>query len=340
MSDITNTQVAGQEPLLTVQGLERLYRIESPRLFTPPSYLHAVDGVDLSIYPGETLGLVGESGCGKTTTGRIIAGIEEPTAGSVAYRGQDLYHLSPDERRQIRTQIQMIFQDSYASLNPRKRVYDILAAPMLHHGITDRAHVSARISELLEMVGLPENARRRYPNEFSGGQRQRIAIARALSLNPSLIICDEPVSALDMSIQAQILNLLRDLQRDLGVSYLFIAHGLGAVHYISHRIAVMYLGRIVEIGPGTEVFRHPQHPYTKALLQAVPIADPTRLQDAAQVMTGEVPSAIDLPQGCRFAARCPYATDRCRSEEPLLREIPGRDGHYAACHLNAAEEVR
>jgi len=338
---------AAEQPLLSVRGLRKLYKEESPKLFTPARYVHAVDGVDFDIMPEETLGLVGESGCGKSTTGRLIAGIEEPTEGTVLYRGKDLFQMKPEERKSIRTQIQMIFQDSYASLNPRKRIYDILSAPMLYHGITDREHVSGRVDELLEMVGLPENAKRRYPNEFSGGQRQRIAIAKALSLNPSLIICDEPVSALDMSIQAQILNLMKDLQDDLGVSYLFIAHGLGAVHYISHRIAVMYLGKIVETGPGHEVFTHPAHPYTKALISAVPVADPEKPNDPDAIPSGEVPSAVDLPKGCRFASRCPYAQDKCRQSEPVLKEIPsgtagpeGRDGtsgHMAACYYAAGE---
>lgn len=363
---------AVEQPLLSVRGLRKLYKEESPKLFTPARHVHAVDGIDFDILPGETLGLVGESGCGKSTTGRLIAGIEEPTGGTVLYRGKDLYHMKQDEKKKIRTQIQMIFQDSYASLNPRKRIYDILSAPMLFHGISDRDHVVGRVDELLEMVGLPENAKRRYPNEFSGGQRQRIAIAKALSLNPSLIICDEPVSALDMSIQAQILNLMKDLQDDLGVSYLFIAHGLGAVHYISHRIAVMYLGKIVEAGPGREVFSHPAHPYTKALISAVPVADPSKPNDPDAVPSGEVPSAVDLPRGCRFASRCPFAQEKCRQSEPVLKEIsshpvqklvqgkdlqqndgsvPGRDssqsggsgtgdrisGHMAACFYAAGE---
>lgn len=333
-----------QQPLLSVRGLRRLYKEESPKLFARPGYVHAVDGIDFDIWPGETFGLVGESGCGKSTTGRLIAGIEEPTEGTVFYRGKDLYRMSKEEKKSIRTQIQMIFQDSYASLNPRKRIYDILSEPMLYHRIADREHVAARIDELLEMVGLPENAKRRYPNEFSGGQRQRIAIAKALSLNPSLIICDEPVSALDMSIQAQILNLMKDLQDELGVSYLFIAHGLGAVHYISHRISVMYLGKIVETGPGREVFSHPAHPYTKALISAVPIADPSKPNDPNAIPSGEVPSAVNLPQGCRFASRCPFAEDKCRQTEPELKLIAsaGQDGkglteHLAACFYAAGE---
>ncbi|MEE1114675.1 MAG: ABC transporter ATP-binding protein, partial [Eubacterium sp.] len=275
----------------------------------------------------------GESGCGKSTVGRLLVGIEKPTSGEILYRGQDLVHMSGKNIGAIRTELQMIFQDSYSSLNPRKRVYDILSEPMLYHKLADRSTVDARVDELLEEVGLPKNAKRRYPHEFSGGQRQRISIARALSLNPSLIVCDEPVSALDMSIQAQILNLLKDLQDRLGVTYLFIAHGLGAVHYVSQRIAVMYLGQIVEMGESDEVFRHPVHPYSRALISAVPVADPSRHVLDHVLAEGEVPSPIDLPEGCRFAGRCPYATDRCRREQPLPVNVAAakEPEHLVAC---------
>ena len=331
-----------KEVILSVRGLKKYFPVKNPSLIPRKrKYLHAVDGVDFDIRRGETLGLVGESGCGKSTVGRMLVGIAQPTAGSVVYQGRDLVRMKWGEIGSIRTQLQMIFQDSYASLNPRKRVYDILADPMRYHGLVTRETAGKRVNELLSMVGLPQNAARRYPHEFSGGQRQRICIAKALSLNPSLIVCDEPVSALDMSIQAQILNLLRELQDDLGVTYLFIAHGLGAVHYVSQRIAVMYLGKIVEIGDGEEVFRHPVHPYASMLIEAVPIADPVRRQTEDQILQGEVPSAIDLPAGCRFAGRCPYATERCRREEPVLRNVasPGQPEHLAACFVKAGEEM-
>ena len=310
-----------KEVILSVRGLKKYFPVKSPSLIPGrKKYLHAVDGVDFDIRRGETLGLVGESGCGKSTVGRMLVGIEQPTAGTVVYQGRDLVRMKQGEISSIRTQLQMIFQDSYASLNPRKRVYDILADPMRYHGLVTRETAGKRVNELLSMVGLPQNAARRYPHEFSGGQRQRICIAKALSLNPSLIVCDEPVSALDMSIQAQILNLLKELQENLGVTYLFIAHGLG---------------------DGEEVFRHPVHPYASMLIEAVPIADPVRRQTEDQILQGEVPSAIDLPAGCRFAGRCPYATERCRREEPVLRNVasPGQPEHLAACFVKAGEEM-
>ena len=319
-----------RELLLSVRGLKKSYSVSDGGLLGRKKELHAVDGIDLDLYRGETLGLVGESGCGKTTVGRQIVGIEKPDAGQILYRGRDLTRMSPEELRSIRTQLQMVFQDPYSSLNPRKRVYDILTEPMLAHRLTDRNGARIRAKELLELVGMPENSLRRYPHEFSGGQRQRITIARALSLNPSLIVCDEPVSALDMSIQAQILNLLRQLQKELGVAYLFIAHGLGAVHYVSHRIAVMYLGKIVETGSAEQVFRHPAHPYTRALIASVPLADPRRRERTVPLPEGEIPSAVDLPAGCRFASRCPFAEERCRRDEPVLAPV-GESEHLAAC---------
>ena len=247
--------------IVRAEGLVKEYPLRSSSLLpSRRKAVHAASDVSFSLYKGETLGLVGESGCGKSTVGRMLVGIETPTAGKVFYQGQDLSLLRGRELARIRTQLQMVFQDPYSSLNPRKRVYDILSEPMLYHGIVSRDGAAARVNELLDMVGLPRNAKQRYPHEFSGGQRQRITIARALSLRPSVIVCDEPVSALDMSIQAQILNLLRSLQKDLGITYLFIAHGLGAVHYVSDRTAVMYLGRIVEIGSAADIFHHPEHP--------------------------------------------------------------------------------
>lgn len=316
--------------ILSVENLTKTYPVADSRLFSRShDVVHAVDHVTFDIREGETLGLVGESGCGKSTTGRLIVGIERPDSGKILYNGHDLTAMSGDDLRRLRTELQMIFQDSYQSLNPRKRIYDIIADPMLYHGIADKTNVHAKVDDLLAMVGLPKDAAERYPHEFSGGQRQRISIARALSLNPKLIVCDEPVSALDVSIQAQILNLLRELQKKIGVSYLFIAHGLGAVHYVSDRIAVMYLGQIVEIGPGREVFHHPLHPYAKALIAAVPVADPDRRQDDSKIVEGEVGDAVHVPAGCRFAPRCPYATEQCRSERPPLADFGG--GHRAAC---------
>ena len=256
----------------------------------------------------------------------MLVGIETPTAGKVFYQGQDLSLLRGRELARIRTQLQMVFQD-----------YDILSEPMLYHGIVSRDGAAARVNELLDMVGLPRNAKQRYPHEFSGGQRQRITIARALSLRPSVIVCDEPVSALDMSIQAQILNLLRSLQKDLGITYLFIAHGLGAVHYVSDRTAVMYLGRIVEIGSAADIFHHPEHPYSRMLLSAVPSADPLKRGREMITPRGEVPSAIDLPAGCRFHDRCPYAKDICRKQEPLLN-ADERAEHRCACWKVLAEQ--
>lgn len=316
--------------ILSVENLTKTYPVADSRLFSRShDVVHAVDHVTFDIREGETLGLVGESGCGKSTTGRLIVGIERPDSGKILYNGHDLTAMSGDDLRRLRTELQMIFQDSYQSLNPRKRVLDILADPMVFHGIVSRADAPRRVGELLQLVGLPADAADRYPHEFSGGQRQRISIARALSLNPRLIVCDEPVSALDVSIQAQILNLMKDLQDRLGVAYLFIAHGLGAVHYISDRIAVMYLGEIVELGEGQEVFRHPLHPYAQALIGAVPAADPDRRPDDASILKGEAGDAVHVGGGCRFAARCPFAADQCLREHPALTDFG--NGHLAAC---------
>lgn len=325
-----------EQPIVSIQHLKTYFDV-TRGMFAKKQIVKAVDDVSFDVYPGETFGLVGESGCGKSTVGRMLVGIETPTAGKVFYQGQDLSLLRGRELARIRTQLQMVFQDPYSSLNPRKRVYDILSEPMLYHGIVSRDGAAARVNELLDMVGLPRNAKQRYPHEFSGGQRQRITIARALSLRPSVIVCDEPVSALDMSIQAQILNLLRSLQKDLGITYLFIAHGLGAVHYVSDRTAVMYLGRIVEIGSAADIFHHPEHPYSRMLLSAVPSADPLKRGREMITPRGEVPSAIDLPAGCRFHDRCPYAKDICRKQEPLLN-ADERAEHRCACWKVLAEQ--
>jgi oligopeptide transport system ATP-binding protein len=292
--------------------------------------LQAVDGVSLSVQEGETLGLVGESGCGKSTLARCIVRLHEPTAGTIRFDGQDITRLSARHLRALRRDLVMVFQDPQASLNPRKRVDEIVGMPLRIHGMASGAALRTRVGELLELVGLSPSHAQRYPHEFSGGQRQRIGLARALATNPRLVVCDEPVSALDVSIQAQILNLLRDLQRELRLTLVFIAHDLGVVRHVSDRVAVMYLGRIVEIAPVDELYAHPVHPYSEALLSAVPVPDPDVL-DSGIVLEGDVPSPIDPPAGCRFHPRCRYATDVCRVEDPPLTADDGKP-HPAACH--------
>ncbi len=293
--------------------------------------VHAVDGVSLEVHRGETLGIVGESGCGKSTLGRLLVRLHDPTSGTVRFRGDDITKLSRRELRPYRREMQMIFQDPYASLNPRKRVGQIVSDPFQIHRAGSREETRRRVQELLEVVGLSPHHVNRYPHEFSGGQRQRIGVARALALSPQLIVADEPVSALDVSIQAQVINLLDDLQDDFQLTYVFIAHDLGVVHHVSDRIAVMYLGVVVEIGPSDPLFLHPIHPYTEALLSAIP---PIEADDEARreriVLRGEVPSPIDPPSGCRFHPRCRYATEICSVEEPVLADHGG--GRFAACH--------
>ena len=293
----------------------------------------AVDGVSLSIRQGETLGLVGESGCGKTTTGRCVLLLERPTSGEIVFEGIELTSLSPDALRKTRRRMQVIFQDPYSSLNPRMTIGQILAEPLKVHGIVrDPAAREARVRELCEQVGLLPQHAKRYPHQLSGGQRQRVGVARALAMEPSLIVCDEPVSALDVSIQAQIVNLLEDLQQRLGLTYLFIAHDLSVVRHISDRVVVMYLGKVAEVADRVSLYEDPVHPYTRALLSAVPIPDP-RLEARRErtVLGGEVPSPLAPPSGCVFHTRCPLAVARCSAEIPALREI--RPGHWGACHL-------
>ena len=318
-------------PLLRVENLKKYYPIKGGVITHTIGYTKAVDDVSFSIYEGETLGLVGESGCGKSTIGRQMVGLETPTAGTITYKGMDLAKMKKSEMQKHRTDLQMIFQDPYSSLNPRKHIYEILAQPMLYHGISTKESIEKDILKTLDMVGLPKHILGRYPHEFSGGQRQRIGIAKALSLNPKFIVCDEPVSALDVSIQAQILNLLKSLQKELNLTLLFVGHGLGAVNYVSDRIAVMYLGKIVELGEAKEIFRHPVHPYTQALLNAVPVPEVTERKEERKILQGEIGNSSNPPSGCRFHPRCPYATESCKNCEPMMQETQAGSGHFVAC---------
>jgi len=321
---------ADATPLLSVSGLVKYFPVKRGLLQRTVGQVHAVDGVSFDIAPGETLGLVGESGCGKSTAGKAILKLIEPTGGEIRVNGERIDQLSRSEMRPYRRELQVVFQDPYSSLNPRLRIRDIIAEPLRNYGVAHGRALDERVETLADKVGLRPEALHRYPHEFSGGQRQRIGIARALALNPGLIICDEPVSALDVSVQAQVINLLGDLQKEFGLSYLFIAHDIAVVEHISHRVAVMYLGKIVEIGDRADLFLRPQHPYTEALLSAVPEPDPG-LEKKRIILRDDVPSPINPPSGCRFHTRCPYAFDRCSVEEPELQEISA--AHYVACHL-------
>ena len=312
------------EYLLEVKGLKKYFKVGK-------GTLKAVDDVSFYIRPGETLGVVGESGCGKTTCGRTVLGLYDRTDGEVLYRGKDVHKLKGEERKQFTKHAQIIFQDPYASLNPRMSVFDIIAEPLLvHHLYQDKADLEKKVLDLLHRVGLDDYHANRYPHEFSGGQRQRIGIARALAVEPSLIIADEPVSALDVSIQAQVLNLLNELKHDLDLTYIFVAHDLSVVEYISDRVGVMYLGNFVEVGEKEKIYSNPMHPYTQALLSAVPVPDPTAKRERI-LLEGSIPSAHKPPTGCKFHTRCPKCMECCKTQAPERYEVD--DGHYVYCHL-------
>ena len=316
--------------LLRVTDLKKSFQISSSRPGGPKQLLRAVDGISFEIQTGETLGLVGESGCGKSTTGKLLLRLLEADSGSIEFRGQPLLTLPKKQVTELRREMQMIFQDPFSSLNPRMRVGEIIGEPLLIHNLAKKVAVRDRVVQLMQTVGLTPDHYNRYAHEFSGGQRQRIGIARTLAVQPSLIIADEPISALDLSIQAQIINLLQDIQQEFSLTYLFISHDLGVIEHVCDRVAVMYLGRIVELASARELYRSPLHPYTEALLNAVPVPDPNRIQKT-QLLAGETPSPINPPQGCHFHPRCPYAGDICHSTYPVLETLPS--GRQVACHF-------
>ena len=322
--------------VLRVEGLKKLFPVRRGILRRVAGYVKAVDGVSFSVDAGETLCLVGESGCGKSTVGKTILRLMEPSAGQIWLGGTEVTRLREGEMRAHRREAQMVFQDPYSSLNPRMRAGQIIAEPLENYGLAEGVEMEMKIASLLDKVGLRVDAMQRYPFEFSGGQRQRLGIARALALNPKLIIADEPVSALDVSVQAQVLNLLMDLQDEFGLAYLFVSHDLGVVEHVAHRIAVMYLGRIVELSTKERIFSRPLHPYTEALMAAAPVADP-RARRERLVIEGDVPSPMNPPPGCHFHTRCPYAMARCKTEDPPLQEVA--TGHVVACHLRTRESL-
>ena len=328
------SQTEKPEVLLSVRNLVKRFPIKGGILGREVASVKAVSDVSFDIMRGETLGLVGESGCGKSTLGRCILRLIEPTSGQILFKGQDITQLNSGEMRKLRRNMQIVFQDPYASLNPRMTIEEILGEPLIIHGLaSNREERLKKIYELLDLVGLRREAVARYPHEFSGGQRQRICIARALAVKPEFLVCDEPVSALDVSIQAQIVNLMQDLQKELKLTYLFIAHDLKVVEHISNRVAVMYLGKIAEMASGEDLYSHPQHPYTKALLSSIPIPDPTYKRDRV-ILQGDVPSPINPPSGCYFHPRCPIAQEVCKGEFPVLKDVQGRqEAHQASCYF-------
>ena len=331
MTATVTRPVASAAPILEVSALSKHFAVRKRVLARKKALVYAVDGVSFSIGAGETLGLVGESGCGKSTLGRTVLRLTEPTSGTIRLLGQDITTIDKEELRQLRRHMQIIFQDPFSSLNPRLAAGDIVGEPISIHRVSSAAETQDRVAALFERVGLRPEQMDDFPSQFSGGQRQRIGIARALAAGPDLIIGDEPVSALDVSVQAQVINLLMDLQDEYKLSYLFIAHDLSVVQHISHRIAVMYLGKIVELAPKWAVFAAPQHPYTEALLSAVPVPDPAARRKKRIILAGDLPSPMNPPSGCHFHTRCPYAFARCRTEAPALREV--QPGHWASCHL-------
>ncbi|MFP7335093.1 ATP-binding cassette domain-containing protein [Shouchella clausii] len=329
IEEVANTKE--DDTLLEIKGLKKHFDVTRKIFAKKKDILKAVDGVDFIVKRGETFGIVGESGCGKSTTGNMIMRLADPTAGSIHFEGKDLSKLTKNEQSKMKKDIQMIFQDPFSSLNPRMRVFEIIAEPLRTHKIATGKELKQQVYELLDVVGLDRSLAKRFPHEFSGGQRQRIGIARALALRPKLIVCDEPVSALDVSIQSQVLNLLSKLQKDFDLTYIFIAHGLPVVKHISDRVAVMYLGKIVETAATEELFKHPKHPYTEGLLRAIPVPDPTlRSLDSGELLEGDLPSPVNPPSGCHFRTRCPYADEKCKAEAPKLQEVA--KAHYVACH--------
>jgi len=320
-----------RKKLIEAKNLTKEFQVSSSMWGKSRGVVHAVTDVNLDIYDGETLALVGESGCGKSTLGRLLINLLEPTSGSVSFDGQIMQDLKEEDMRQLRRQMQIIFQDPYASINPRWTIRDIVAEPLNTYKVYKTAdETTERVRELLKKCGIRPEFMNRYPHQFSGGQRQRVGIARALALNPKLIICDEPVSALDVSIQAQVLNLLEDLQKELKLTYLFISHDLSVVRYISDRVCVMFLGKVCELGDTKDVYENPLHPYTKFLLEAVPKPDPKLRKEDKNMLVGEIPSPVNPPSGCRFHTRCPYATEKCAQEEPVMKQV---DGRMVACHI-------
>lgn len=319
-----------EETIVKVENLKKYFPIKAGVFQKVVGHVKAVDDVSFEIRKGETLGLVGESGCGKSTTGRTILRLLDRTSGSVNFKGKDIFQLKKEELRRLRPKMQIIFQDPYSSLNPRMTIGQLIGEALEEHQLVEKSQVNNRVKEVLELCGLASYHIKRYPHEFSGGQRQRVGIARALALNPDFIVADEPVSALDVSIQSQIINLMCDLQAKMGFSYLFISHDLSVVKHISHRVGVMYLGSLVEMAPKNELYDNPLHPYTKALLSAVPIPDPT-LKRERIILQGDIPSPANPPKGCKFHTRCPYVTERCKNEIPEYRDL-GKD-HFVACHL-------